>query len=95
MEGLIQIAKELFLATSIAGLFTVSPTAIIGAMLIMVRIKLTIITRDIRPGMNEISLAVTVVISLVSNMAFRFLDGLAVHYLTHPKQWNGDASGIK
>jgi MFS superfamily sulfate permease-like transporter len=81
MEGLMEIAMGLFLATSIAALFAVFPMAIIGAMLLMVGIELIMFAKDVRLGMDVIPLAATVVVSLVSNMAFGFLAGLAVHYL--------------
>ena len=81
MEGLMEIAMGLFLATSIAGLFAVFPMAIIGAMLFLVGIELILFAKDVRLDMDVIPLAVTVVVSLVSNMAFGFLAGLAAHYL--------------
>jgi MFS superfamily sulfate permease-like transporter len=81
MEGLMEIAMGLFLATSIAGLFVVFPLAIIGAMLFMVGIELILFAKDVRLDMDVIPLAATVVVSQVSNMAFGFLAGLAAHYL--------------
>jgi MFS superfamily sulfate permease-like transporter len=81
MEGLMEIAMGLFLATSIAGLFVVFPMAIIGAMLFMVGIELILFAKDVRLDMDVIPLAATVFVSLVSNMAFGFLAGLAAHYL--------------
>jgi hypothetical protein len=81
MEGLMEIAMGLFLATSIAGLFAVFPMAIIGAMLFMVGIELILFAKDVRLDMEVIPLAATVIVALVSNMAFGFLAGLAAHYL--------------
>jgi MFS superfamily sulfate permease-like transporter len=81
MEGLIEIAMGLFLATSIAGLFAVFPMAIVGAMLFIVGIELILFAKDVRLNVDVIPLAATVVVSLVSNMAFGFLAGLAAHYL--------------
>jgi MFS superfamily sulfate permease-like transporter len=81
MEGLMEIAMGLFLATSIAGFFTVFPKAIIGAMLLMVGIELILFAKDVRLDVDVVPLAATVVVSLVSNMAFGFLAGLAAHYL--------------
>jgi MFS superfamily sulfate permease-like transporter len=86
MEGLMEIAMGLFLATSIAGLFAVFPMAIIGAMLLMVGIELIMFAKDVRLGMDVIPLAATVVVSLISNMAFGFLAGLAAHYLIRMTQ---------
>jgi hypothetical protein len=81
MEGLMEIAMGLFLATSISGLFTVFPLAIIGAMLFMVGIELILFAKDVRLNMDVVPLVATVVVSLASNMAFGFLAGLAAHYL--------------
>lgn len=81
MEGLMEIAMGLFLATSIAGLFAFFPMAIIGAMLFMVGIELILFAKDVRLNVDVVPLAATVVVSLVSNMAFGFLAGLAAHYL--------------
>jgi hypothetical protein len=81
MEGLMEIGMGLFLATCIAGLFTVFPMAIIGAMLLMVGIELILFAKDVRLDVDVVPLAATVVVSLVSNMAFGFLAGLAAHYL--------------
>jgi MFS superfamily sulfate permease-like transporter len=81
MEGLVEISMGLFLATSIAGLFAVFPMAIIGAMLLMVGIELIMFAKDVRLDIDMMPLAATVVVSLVSNMAFGFLAGLAAHYL--------------
>jgi SulP family sulfate permease len=81
MEGLMEVAMGLFLATSIAGLFAFFPMAIIGAMLFMVGIELILFAKDVRLDMEVIPLAATVIVALVSNMAFGFLAGLAAHYL--------------
>ncbi len=81
MEGLIEISLGLFLASSIAGLFAVFPTAIIGAMMFLVGIELTKFAKDIRLSKDLIPLAVTVGVSLAANMAYGFLAGLAVHHL--------------
>jgi MFS superfamily sulfate permease-like transporter len=81
MEGLMEIAMGLLLATSIAGLFAVFPMAIIGAMLFMVGIELILFAKDVRLDRELFPLAATVAVSLVSNMAFGFLAGLAAHYL--------------
>jgi hypothetical protein len=81
MEGLMEIAMGLFLATSIAGLFAVFPMAIIGAMLFMVGIELILFAKDVRLDVDVVPLAATIVVSLISNMAFGFLAGLAAHYL--------------
>jgi len=71
----------LFLANSIAGLFAVFPMAIVGAMMFMVGIELIKFARDIRLNKDFIPMAVTVIVSLATNMAFGFLIGLMVNYL--------------
>lgn len=80
IEGLIEIAMGLFLAGSIAGLFTVFPVAIIGAMMLLVGIELARFARDLRPDRDLAPAVVTVALSLATNMAFGFLGGLAAHY---------------
>jgi len=81
LEGVIEISLGLFLSASIAGLFSVFPEAIIGAMMFMVGIELMKFTRDVRLGKDLIPLGVTLVVSLSANMAYGFLAGLAAHYL--------------
>ena len=80
IEGVIEIIMGLFLAGSIAALFTVFPTAIIGAMMFLIGIELTKFAKDIRWGIDIIPLAVTLVLSLATNMAYGFIAGIAVHY---------------
>lgn len=81
IEGVIEILMGLFLASSIAGLFTFFPTAIIGAMMFMVGIELTKFARDIRLNKSLIPMLATLIVSVVTNMAYGFLTGLIVHYL--------------
>jgi MFS superfamily sulfate permease-like transporter len=81
LEGLIEISLGALLATSIAGLFGLFPTAIIGAMLLLVGIELTKFARDMRLNRELIPMAVTLVVSVGSNMAFGFLAGLIVFHL--------------
>jgi xanthine/uracil/vitamin C permease (AzgA family) len=80
IEGLIEITMGLFLATSIAGLFTVFPTAIIGAMMFLVGIELTKFARDIRLDKDLIPMGVTLMVSLATNMAYGFFAGLLVYH---------------
>lgn len=82
IEGLIEISMGLFLASSIAGLFAVFPTAIIGAMMFLVGIELTKFAKDIRLNKDLFPMAITVTISLATNMAYGFLVGLTVYHLT-------------
>ena len=81
IEGLLEISMGLFLAASIAGLFSFFPTAIIGAMMFLVGIELTRFAGDIRLDREIIPLAATVIVSLAANMAGGFLAGLAVYHL--------------
>jgi len=81
IEGVIEISLGLFLAASIAGLFSVFPEAIVGAMMLMVGIELTKFVKDVRIGKDMIPLGVTLIISVSTNMAYGFLAGLASHHL--------------
>ncbi|HDP95773.1 MAG TPA: hypothetical protein ENN40_10510 [Candidatus Aminicenantes bacterium] len=81
IEGLMEVTMGLLLGGSIAGILTVFPTAIIGAMMFLVGLELTKCAKDIRLGKDMVALAVTVTVSLISNMALGFLTGIASHYL--------------
>ena len=81
IEGVIEISLGLFLSASIAGLFSVFPAAIIGAMMFMVGIELTKFVKDVHIGKDMIPLGATLIISVSTNMAYGFLAGLAGHYL--------------
>ena len=84
IEGVIEISLGLFLSASIAGLFSVFPGAIIGAMMFMVGIELTKFVKDVRIGKDMIPLGITLIISVTTNMAYGFLAGLASHHLILP-----------
>jgi MFS superfamily sulfate permease-like transporter len=81
LEGLIEIFLGLFLAASIASLFTAFPSAIIGAMMLLVGVEMVKFSRDIRWSLDLIPMAATVGVSVSSNMAFGFAAGMAAHYL--------------
>lgn len=81
IEGVIEISLGLFLSASIAGLFSVFPGAIIGAMMFMVGLELTMFIKDIRLGMDMIPLSITLIVATSTNMAFGFVSGLFCHYL--------------
>jgi len=81
LEGLIEISLGLFLASSIATLFASFPTAIIGAMMFLVGVELVKFARDVKIGWDLIPMGATVAVSLITNMAFGFAAGLAVHYI--------------
>ena len=82
IEGVIEVTLGLFFASSVAGLFTVFPTAIIGAMMFLVGVELTKFVKNIRPSKDLLPMGITVIVALLSNMAFGFIAGLAVYHLT-------------
>jgi MFS superfamily sulfate permease-like transporter len=82
IEGTIEILLGLFLASSVAGLFFIFPPAIIGAMMFLVGIEMTKFAKNTRLNKDLLPMSVTVIISLLSNMAFGFIAGLAVFHLT-------------
>ena len=80
----------LFLASSVAGLFAVFPTAIIGAMMFLVGVELTKFAKNIHLSKDLLPMGATIIISLLSNMAFGFVVGLLVHYLIRfIMRWRG------
>jgi len=81
IEGVIEISMGLFMATSIASLFALFPTTIIGAMMFLVGIELTKFAKDIRLSKELIPMSVTIIVSLVTNMAYGFLSGLIVYWI--------------
>ncbi len=80
IEGGIEIVMGMLLASSIAHLLGVFPEPIIGAMMFLVGIELTKFVKDVRLDRELVPLGVTLLVSLVSNMAYGFLAGLAVHH---------------
>jgi MFS superfamily sulfate permease-like transporter len=81
LEGLLEVSLGLFLAGSIASLFAAFPSAIIGAMMLLVGIEMVKFTRDVRWSLELIPLGATVAVSVFTNMAFGFAAGMAAHYL--------------
>ncbi len=81
IEGIIEISLGLFLSASIANLFSVFPTAIIGAMMFLVGIELTRFAKDIRLSSDLIPMAATLIIALISNMFYGFLTGVLIYHL--------------
>ena len=93
MEGLIEIFLGLFLASSIAYIFASFPMAIVGAMMLLVGVELVKFTRDIKIKTELLPLLVTVVVSVLTNMAFGFLAGIAYFYIekfVFKKGWQGE-----
>ena len=82
LEGTIEISLGLFFAASVAGLFAVFPSAIIGAMMLLVGIELTKFAKNIRPNKDLAPMGATIIVSLLSNMALGFVAGLGVYHFT-------------
>jgi hypothetical protein len=82
IEGLIEITLGLFFAASVADLFAIFPSSIIGAMMFLVGLEMTKFARKIRLNKDLLPLGATVLIALLSNMALGFVTGLAVFHLT-------------
>ena len=80
IEGVIEICLGLFLANSIAGLFSVFPQSITGAMLLLVGIELTRFVRNLRLHETPI-MALTVVLSLLTNMAIGFIAAVGLYHI--------------
>ncbi len=87
IEGLIEISLGLFLSSSIANLFSLFPQSIIGAMLLLVGIELTKFVKDIKLQETPI-LALTVVVSLLANMAIGFVVAVGVYHII--RKWGKD-----
>jgi MFS superfamily sulfate permease-like transporter len=81
IEGLIEIFMGLFLAASIAQLLSAFPTAIIGSMLLLVGVELGRFATDVRLRKDVAVLCVTVVVSVMANMALGFVVGVVLHHL--------------
>lgn len=80
IEGTIEIGLGLFFAASVAGLFTVFPTAIIGAMMFLVGFELIKVAAKARLNKDLPPLGAVVAVSLLTNMACGFVAGLAVYH---------------
>ncbi len=81
IEGLIEIAMGLFLAGSIAGLFSVFPVAIIGAMMFLVGVELVKFAKGIHWDKDIIPFGITLIVSFFTNMAYGFLSGFVAYCL--------------
>ena len=84
IEGTIEILLGLFLAGSIVSLFSGFPLAIVGAMMFLVGIELTKFAKDVRMNAELIPLAITVAVSLATNMAWGFILGIGCFHIL---QW--------
>ncbi|MBC7189372.1 hypothetical protein H5U35_04055 [Candidatus Aerophobetes bacterium] len=83
IEGTIEIFLGLFLGFSVASLFSFFPSAIIGGMMVMVGVELCKFAKDINfKKTNDIfPFAITVIISVITNMAFGFAVGITLYHL--------------
>ena len=79
IEGTIEISFGLFLASSVATLFSLFPKSIIGAMLLLVGIELTKFVRDIKLRETPI-MAMTIGLSLLANMAIGYVVAVGVYH---------------
>lgn len=79
IEGVVELALGLFFAASVTGLFSSFPKPVIGAMLLLVGIELIKFAQDVRGKSNILTLAMTVVLSLATNMAIGFIGGILAH----------------
>lgn len=84
IEGTIEIFLGLFLAGSIAGLFSVFPLSIVGAMMFLVGIELTKFARDVK-WKETFLLLFTALLSVFTNMAIGFIAGLLLFHAI--KKW--------
>ncbi|MBN1290039.1 MAG: putative sulfate/molybdate transporter [Actinobacteria bacterium] len=80
IEGTGEILLGLFFASSIGIIFARFPEAIIGAMLLMVGIELVKFAKDMKWSLELVPMVSTVAVAVLTNMAFGYLAGLAVHY---------------
>jgi sulfate permease, SulP family len=79
IEGIIEIGLGLFFSAAIVALFSAFPMSIVGAMMLMVgwslvRYLFSLRRKDLAPA------GVTVFVSLITNIAFGFIAGVAVYF---------------
>jgi MFS superfamily sulfate permease-like transporter len=86
LEGSIEIALGLFLSASIAQLFSVFPQAIIGAMLFYVGLQLLKGVKTLPLNYELVFVAITVVVSVLTSMAFGYLAGMVAYHAT--RRWH-------
>ncbi len=86
LEGGIEVALGLFLSASIAQLFSVFPEAIIGAMLFYVGLQLLKGVRSLAWDYELVFVGITVLVSVLSNMALGYLAGMAAYHLARAGQ---------
>jgi MFS superfamily sulfate permease-like transporter len=81
IEGVVELSLGLFFAASVTGLFSAFPKPIIGVMLLLVGFELIKFARDVKGKSNILTLVMTVVLSLASNMAIGFVGGIVTNAL--------------
>ena len=81
IEGSIYITLGLFFGASFTGLFSVFPSAILGAMLLLIGIELVKFGRELRFNIELVPVGLTVLVALLSNLALGFLAGLVSYHL--------------
>ncbi len=81
IEGFTQIFIGLFFAAAVVGFFMHFPMAIVGAMMFLVGIELTKPAWALKIDLELIPVVVTIVVAVLTNMAWGFLIGLLSHYL--------------
>lgn len=81
IEGVLEIGLGLFFAGSIVGIFSAFPSAIVGAMMLLVGFELIKFVRHLKAARDIWVLGATVGVALLTNMAFGFLAGFLVHRL--------------
>ncbi|MDW7729959.1 MAG: molybdate transporter family protein [Bacillota bacterium] len=79
--GLVELICGLFFASAVALIITAFPQAIIGAMLLLIGIEMIRFVTDVKWGLDVAPLILTVVVSVITNMAFGFIAGLFLYYL--------------
>jgi MFS superfamily sulfate permease-like transporter len=81
IEGGIEVSLGLFFAASVAGVFGAFPVAILGAMMLIVGWEMIKFARKVRLDLELVPLGITVLVALLTNMAYGFIAGIFVHYL--------------
>ncbi len=92
LEGIWEISLGLFFGASIATIFGAFPQAITGAMLLLVGLELIRFAKDLPMEARSLSAAVTVLVSVFSNMAFGYAAGMAFHYICFSRKGGAHAA---
>lgn len=79
IEGIIEMSLGLFLASSVATIFSLFPKSIIGAMLLLVGIELTKFVRGTKLRETPV-MALTTGLALLSNMAIGYIVAVGTYH---------------